>query len=139
MPSIVEQGASSPAGLRRGLSTRLECAVRRDGVLVRAGVLPAGVIATKPALTYVAQQTTVHAFLTGLRPGTSLHLFFAPGGCNVSAVTDVIIPDFLPPTFTDLERLDEAAATAVSSATLEVRWTVRQCCAAVACRRARVG
>lgn len=98
--------------------------------MVCVGVLPAGVIATKPALTYVAQQTTVHAFLTGLRPGTSLHLFFAPGGCNVSVVTDVIIPDFLPPTFTDLERLDQAAAAAVSSVALEVRGTARLCCSA---------
>eukprot|EP00892_Ulva_mutabilis_P000132 jgi/Ulvmu1/10119/UM006_0071.1 len=85
-----------------------------------AGLLPAAVISTKPALTYVAQETIVHGFLTGLRPGTSLHLFFAPGGCNISVVTDVIVPDFLPPTFVDVERLDALAAIAVASSALQV-------------------
>lgn len=86
-----------------------------------AEILPGAVVATKPALSYVAQQTTVHGFLSGLRPGTSLHLFFAPGGCNISVVTDVIIPDFLPPSFTDVRRLEQAAAAVVASTTLEVR------------------
>lgn len=86
-----------------------------------AGLLPSAVINTKPSLTYNAQETTVHGFLKGLRPGVSLHLFFAPGGCNMSVITDVIVPDFLPPTFLDVERLDTFAAATATSASLQVK------------------
>lgn len=55
----------------------------------------------------------MYGFLPGLRPGTALHVFFAPGGCNASVITDVVIPDYLPPTFTDASRI-EAAVTALS-------------------------
>jgi hypothetical protein len=68
------------------------------------------VVTTKPALTYTAQRV-VHGFLSGLRPGTPLHVFFAPGGCNASVVTSVIIPDYLPPAFTDISRLPSTSST----------------------------
>jgi hypothetical protein len=43
-----------------------------------------------------------------MRPGEKLHLFLAPGGCNATVIRDIIIPDYLPPAFTALERIDSS-------------------------------
>lgn len=60
----------------------------------------------------------MHGFLSGLRAGTPLHVFFAPGGCNASVITDVILPDYLPPTFTDVSRLESSLS---ASSAFDVR------------------
>jgi hypothetical protein len=49
-----------------------------------------------------------YGFLHGMRPGEKLHLFLAPGGCNASVIQNIIIPDYLPPSFTALERVDSS-------------------------------
>lgn len=50
------------------------------------------------------EDTLMFGFLHGLRPGNSTHVMLAPGGCNTTVVQNVIVPDFLPPSFTGLAR-----------------------------------
>jgi hypothetical protein len=62
---------------------------------------------------------TTYGYLSGLRPGVKLHVLLSVGGCNTTVVQDVIVPDFLPPSFTDVKRLEDSAAA--TDATADVR------------------
>ena len=61
-------------------------------------------------LTALASRNTTWGFLRGLRAGVREHVMLTPGkGCNVTVVTDVIVPDFLPPSFLDVQRLNDVS------------------------------
>lgn len=55
--------------------------------------------------------TLTHGFIQGLRPGQPLHVLLSPGGCNTTVVQNVIVPDFLPPSFTGLKRQEDSVLT----------------------------
>lgn len=52
-----------------------------------------------------------------------MHVLLSPGGCNTTVITDVTVPDFLPPSFTDVRRSDASvlSETATAAAGVDVR------------------
>jgi hypothetical protein len=58
-----------------------------------------------------------------------MHVLLSPGGCNTTVIQDVIVPDFLPPSFTDVNRREASVKSQDASAALgvDVRF-LRACC-----------
>jgi hypothetical protein len=44
----------------------------------------------------------------------------SPGGCNTTIVQNIIVPDFLPPSFTGLKRQEDSVLTDQQAAALGV-------------------
>lgn len=63
---------------------------------------------TELGIAALAARNTTWGFIRGLRAGVSQHVVLsADAGCNTTVVTDVIVPDFLPPSFLDVQRLND--------------------------------
>ena len=68
----------------------------------------------------MAPRNTTFGFIAGVRPGVKVHILLSPGGCNTTVVQDVIVPDFLPPSFTDVQRVDSSAPKSAEVRTVPV-------------------
>jgi hypothetical protein len=53
--------------------------------------------------------TNMHAFMRGLRAGQRMHILVS--SCNTTIITDVIVPDFLPPAYTSIEQTRHSFGT----------------------------
>lgn len=86
--------------------------------------LPGTVITDQwPSFAALASSNTTYGFISGIHPGTPVHVLLSPGACNTTVVSNVIVPDYLPPTFTNIRRNESSVQSELASiaAGLDVR------------------
>lgn len=79
-----------------------------------AGLPGNPVLAVKPELLGLRDSNVTYGYIPGVRPGVRVHVLLSPGGCNTTVIQDVIVPDFLPPSFADVQRLESSVAAAAA-------------------------
>lgn len=77
--------------------------------------------------------TNMHAFMPGLRAGQRMHILVS--SCNTTIITDVIVPDFLPPAYTAIEQTRHSFGTDTEVRQLAPRLQLKRFHQRSACKR----